>query len=187
MALMSESVEVEPSSFKEAVKQPVWIDAMVEEYDSLIKTNVWEVVPRPIDKSMVSSKWFFKVKKVAYGSMEKHKAKFVARGFNEIKGINYDKTFSPVERYSSIISILALSSQMGWKIHQIDVKTTFLNGMIEKEMYNGFETFALCIMCGYIFQIHHILLFYASTFQTILYGSSLGFRFVKKSEIGEDK
>ena len=57
MALMSKSVEIEPSSLKEVVQQPVWVDAMVEEYDSIIRNSVWEVVPRPANKSLVSSKW----------------------------------------------------------------------------------------------------------------------------------
>ena len=59
----------------------------------------------------------------------------MARGFSHVEGIDYDDTFAPVARYSSIKSILALSAQMGWKIHQMDVKTTFLNGMIEEEVY----------------------------------------------------
>ena len=69
----------------------------------------------------------------------------MACGFPQVEGIGYDETFSPIARYSSIRSILALSMQMGWKIHQMDLKTTFLNDMIEKEVYieqlEGFETF----------------------------------------------
>jgi hypothetical protein len=61
--------------------------------------------------------------------------RFVARGFSQIEGIYYDETFAPVIRYSSIRSILALSAQMGWRIHQMDVKTMFLNGIIEEEVY----------------------------------------------------
>lgn len=77
--------------------------------------------------------------------MENRKAKFVARGFCQVEGIDYNDTFTPVARYSSIKSILALLVQMRWKIHQMDVKTTFLNGMIEEEVYikqpKGFEAF----------------------------------------------
>ena len=79
---------------------------------------------------MVSSRWLYKVKQAADGCVEKHKARFVARGFSQVEGINYDETFAHVARYSSIKSMLALSAQMGWKIHQMDVKTTFLNGKI---------------------------------------------------------
>eukprot|EP00253_Pinus_taeda_P014284 PITA_14284 len=79
------------------------------------------------------------------GSVEKHNAGFVANGFSQVEEIDYDETFAPVARYSLIISILALSAQMGWKIHQMDVMIAFLNGMIEEEVYiehpEGFEIF----------------------------------------------
>jgi hypothetical protein len=145
MALMSKCIVIEPSSFQEIVKDPTWVDAMVEEYDSIVKNNVWDIVPRPIDKSVVGSRWIYKVKQVVDGSVEKDNAKFVAQGFSQIKGIDYGETFAPVARYSSIRSILALSAQMGWRLHQMDVKTALLNGIIEEEVYieqpEGFETF----------------------------------------------
>jgi len=72
-------------------------------------------------------------------------ARFVAKGFSQVEGIDYDENFSPAKKYSSIRSILALSVQMGWKIHHMDMKTTFLNGFIEEEVHieklEGFETF----------------------------------------------
>lgn len=145
MALFGKCVESEPSSFEEVVQQLVWVDAMVEEYNSIVQNCVWDVVPRPQDKLVVSSRWLDKVKQVANGSVEKHTARFVAHGFSQVKGIDYDETFAPVARYSSIIFILALSTQMGWKIHQMDMKATFLNGKIKEEVYiekpEGFETF----------------------------------------------
>jgi hypothetical protein len=145
MALMSKCIVNEPYSFQEAVHDPTWVDAMVEECDSIVKNSAWDIVPRPIDKSVVGSRWIYKVKQAADGSVEKYKARFVARGFSQIEGIDYDETFATVTRYSSIRSILALSAQMGWHIYQMDVKTTFLNGIIEEEVYieqpEGFETF----------------------------------------------
>jgi hypothetical protein len=118
---------------------------MVEEHDSIVKNSSWEIVPRSVDKSVVGSRWIYKVKKAVDVSVEKYKARFVARCFSQIERIDYDETFAPVARYSSIRSILALSAQMGWRIHQIDVKTVFLNGIIEEEVYieqpKGFETF----------------------------------------------
>ena len=83
----------------------------------------------PKDKLVVSTCWIYKVKQVVDGSVDKHKAILVAHGFSQVDRIDYDETFSPIARYSSIRSILALSSWMGWKIHQMDVKTTLLNGM----------------------------------------------------------
>ena len=83
---------------------------MVEEYDSIVRNSAWEIVPRPVGKSVVGSRWIYKVKKAADGSVEKYKARFVARGFSQIEGIDYEETFAPVARYSSIRIILDLST-----------------------------------------------------------------------------
>ena len=69
------------------------------------------------------------------GSIEKYKARFVACGFSQKEGINYEETFAPVARYTSIRAIMALAAKLGWKLHQMDVKTTFLNGVVEEEVY----------------------------------------------------
>jgi hypothetical protein len=92
-------------------------------------------VPRPKDKSVVSSKWIYKIKHAADGSVENFKARFVARGFTRKEGIDYEETFSPVARYTSIQTIISLALVLGWKLHQMDVKTTFLNGKFEHEVF----------------------------------------------------
>jgi hypothetical protein len=75
----------------------------------------------------VTSKWIYKIKHVVDGSIEKYKERFVARGFSQIEGVNYDETFAPVARYTSIRSIIALVASMGWKLHHMDVKIDFIN------------------------------------------------------------
>ena len=92
-------------------------------------------MPRPEDKLFVTSRWLCKIKHGAYGSIEKYKARFVARGFSQKEGVNYDETFAPVTQYTFIRSIIAIASALGWKLHQMDVKTAFLNGIIEEEVY----------------------------------------------------
>ena len=82
MALMSGGIDIEPSSFEEVVQQSVWVDSIVEEYDSIIRNIAWEAVPRPMGKSMVGSKWVYKVKPATDWSVEKHKPIFVAKGFS---------------------------------------------------------------------------------------------------------
>jgi hypothetical protein len=111
------------------------MDAMTEEYQSIMKNNVWEVVLKPKNKDVVSSKWIYKIKHTTNESIEKHKARFMTRGFSQNEGIDYEETFAPVTRYISIRTIIALAAKMKWKLHQMDVKTTFLNGVIEEEMY----------------------------------------------------
>ena len=110
MALMIKCIMTETSSFEEDVEDPAWVDAMVEEYDSIVRNSAWEIVPRSEGKSVVGLRWIYKVKQDADGSIEKYKAIFVARGFSQIEGINYEETFAPVTRYSSIQTILALSA-----------------------------------------------------------------------------
>ena len=107
---------------------------MIEEYQLIMKNDVWDIVSRPEGKSFVTSKWIYKIKHAADGSIEKYKARFVARGFSQKEGIDYKETFSPVARYTSIRSVLSLDAVMKWKIHQMDVKTAFLNGVVEEEV-----------------------------------------------------
>ena len=81
-----------------------------------MKNDVWDVVPRPKGKSVVTSKWIYKIKHAADGSVEKYKTRFVARGFSQKEGIDYEETFAPVARYTSIRAIILLASVMGWKL-----------------------------------------------------------------------
>jgi len=83
---------------------------MMEEYQSIMKNDVWEIIPRL--KGSLTSKWIYKIKHAANGSIEKYKARFVARGFSQKEGIDYDETFSPVERYTSIRTIITIASVM---------------------------------------------------------------------------
>jgi hypothetical protein len=133
--MVSSIRESEPSNFEEATSRQVWRDAMMEEYNSIMKNDVWEVVPRPEGKSVVTSKWLYKLKHVADGNIEKYKACFVARGFSQVEGVDYDETFAPVAQYTSIRVVISIAAEMCWKIHQMDVKTAFLNGLIEEEVY----------------------------------------------------
>ena len=92
----------------------------------------------------MTSKWIYKIKHTTDGNIEKYKVGFAAQGFSHKEGIDYEETFAPVVKYTSIRTILALAAVMKWKIHQIDVKTTLLNGVVEEEVYVeqplGFET-----------------------------------------------
>ena len=116
IAMVTDIIETEPFSYEEASTQAVWRESMAEEYASIMKNDVWEVVPRPEGKSVVTSRWLYKIKYAVDGSIEKHKARSVARGFSQV-GVDYDETFTPVARYTSIRSIISIAAEMGWKIH----------------------------------------------------------------------
>ena len=90
---------------------------MIEEYQSIMKNDVWDVVPIPEWKSVVTSKWIYKIKHATDRRVEKYKARFVACGFSQKEGIDYEETFAPISRYTSIRSVLALAAIMKWKIH----------------------------------------------------------------------
>eukprot|EP00253_Pinus_taeda_P027677 PITA_27677 len=108
-----------------------------------MKNGVWEIFPRPSDNSVVTSKWIYKIKHVVDGSIDKYKAIFVARVFSQKGGIDYEETFVPNARYTTIRSLVLLATIMGCNIHQMDMKTTFLNETINEEVYieqpRGFE------------------------------------------------
>jgi hypothetical protein len=93
------------------------------------------VVPRPHDKSMVTSKWIYKINHTTDGSIEKYKVRLVARSFSQKEGIDYDEIFAPISKYTSIGVIIYLTAIFGWKLHQMDVKTVFLNNEVEQEVY----------------------------------------------------
>lgn len=86
IAMVTSIVKSEPSSYEEAAEHHVWRKAMAEEYSSIMKNDVWEVVPRHEGKSVVTSRWLYKIKYAVDGSIEKYKARFVARGFSQVEG-----------------------------------------------------------------------------------------------------
>jgi hypothetical protein len=93
---MSHIIDTEPSCHGEAAGQQVWQDAMTEEYQSIMKNDLWDIVSRLEGKFVVTSKWIYKIKHVVGGSVEKYKARFVARGFSRVEGIDDEETFAPV-------------------------------------------------------------------------------------------
>jgi hypothetical protein len=117
IAHLNTVIDSEPSTFFNDSKHQVWKDAMNKEYDSILKNDVWNVVPRPHGKFVVTSKSLYKINHATNGSIEKYKARFVARGFSQKEGIDYYEIFAPVARYTSIRIIISLAAIFGWKLH----------------------------------------------------------------------
>ena len=103
--------------------------------DSLSKNDTWTLVPRPNNVNIVSNRWVFKVKHKSDGSIDRYKARLVARGYTQTHGVDYDEVFSPVARMAAIRSLLALGNALDLEMHQMDVNTAFLNGKLEHEVY----------------------------------------------------
>ena len=125
----------EPSSFKEASKQEFWLEAMKVEYEALMKNETWDLVPYPNEKNVIGNKWIYKVKFNLVGDIEKYKARLVAKGFAQKYGVDYEETFAPVAKMPTVRVILALSAAQGWKVFQLDVKSAFLNGDLDVEIF----------------------------------------------------
>ena len=137
-ATLADSKMNEPVTVKEALSgtdKEKWWKAMEKEIESLHANDVWDLVELPADREVVGSKWVFKLKTGADGSVELHNARLVVQGLSQKFGFDHDETFSPVVRYESIRMMIALTVQNDLKLHQMDVTTDFLNGELEEEVY----------------------------------------------------
>ena len=105
------------------------------EFESLTKNNTWELVPPPEGKNIACSKWVLKVKRNSDGSLNHFKARLVAQGYTQTRGIDYEEVFAHVAKYSTIRSLLALANAHDLEVHQSDDKTAFLNWSVEHDIY----------------------------------------------------
>ena len=128
----------DPISFSEAMSRTdseKWSDAMKDELNSMANNQVWDLVELPEGFRTVGCKWVYKTKTDASGNIERYKARLVAKGFLQKEGIDYHDTFSPVSKKDSLRIIMALVAHFDLELHQMDVKTAFLNGELEEEVY----------------------------------------------------
>nr|ABB47865.2 retrotransposon protein, putative, Ty1-copia subclass [Oryza sativa Japonica Group] len=131
-------VDDTPRTIEEAYSSPdadYWKEAVRSEMDSIMSNGTWEVVERPYGCKPVGCKWVFKKKLRPDGTIEKYKARLVAKGYTQKEGEDFFDTYSPVARLTTIRVLLALAASHGLLVHQMDVKTAFLNGELEEEIY----------------------------------------------------
>jgi Reverse transcriptase (RNA-dependent DNA polymerase) len=126
---------IEPKNFKDANVDPNWICAMQDELAQFERNRVWELVPKPNDRMIIGTKWVFRNKKDEDGNVIRNKARLVAQGYKQQEGIDFEETFAPVARLESIRMLLAYASNKNFKLFQMDVKSAFLNGFIDEEVY----------------------------------------------------
>ncbi|GJW07915.1 retrovirus-related pol polyprotein from transposon TNT 1-94 [Tanacetum coccineum] len=126
---------IEPKNVNEALKDESWVVAMQEKLNQFIANDVWELVHLPISQSVIGTKWVFRNKLDENGIVSRNKARLVAQGYNQQEGIDYDETYAPVARLESIRILLAIACANDFKLYQMGVKSTFLNGLINEEVY----------------------------------------------------
>ena len=145
-AVNSVTIPDDPESYQEAMRGPQadeWTAAMRAEYNSLMQAHTWKLVPLPAGRKAVKCKWIFRVKTNPDGSIAKYKARLVAQGCTQTKGIDYDQMFSPVVKYDAVRTVLGLAAQQAMYLTQFDIQTAFLNGLIDTVLFMiqppGFE------------------------------------------------
>jgi len=139
-------INKDPVSFSQAIESTEsdkWINAMNEELKFMEYNKVWDLVQLPESSTRIGCRWVFKTKRDSNGNIERYKARLVAKGYTKKWGIDYKETFSPVSKKDSLRIVLALVAHYDLELHQMDVKTVFLNGDLEEDVYmdqpEGFE------------------------------------------------
>ena len=128
----------DPESYEEAINsvdRDEWQSAMQAEMESIVSVGTFELVPPPRDRKPIGCKWVYRVKRTSSGEISRYKARLVAQGFAQKPGIDFTETFAPVAKTDSIRLLLAFAAANNFEIHQVDVKSAFLNGKLEETIY----------------------------------------------------
>ena len=125
----------EPSSVQQALQLPHWKTTMEAEYSALVRNGTWRLVPKTKRMHIVLNKWIFKTELKGNGSLDKFKAKLVAKGFQQHASVDFSDTFSPIVKASTIQIIFTLVVAYNWDILQIDINNAFLNGILHEDVY----------------------------------------------------
>ena len=124
-----------PKSRREGLRISLWKEAMDEEMRALIHNDTWDIVDLPKGKKPVGCRWIFTLKYNADGTLDRHKARLVARGYTQTYGIDYQETFAPVAKLNTIRIMISLAVNLDWPLLQYDIKNAFLNGELKEEIY----------------------------------------------------
>lgn len=128
-------VVIDPTTYEEASLKQEWREAMQEELTAIKRNQTCDLVDLPEGKKSVGIKWVFKTKYKADGTLQKHKDRLVVKGYSQTHGVDFDETFSLVARFETIQVFIALAAQLQWSMFQLDIKSAFLNGELQEEVY----------------------------------------------------
>lgn len=145
------TIEEEPVFYYDAVTKEVWRGAMRNEVDALEQNKTWSLTTLPPGKKALASKWVYRIKYNADGTIERHKARLVVMGNHQKEGIDYDDTFAPVVKMNTVRILLKLAAAKNWELHQMDVQNAFLHGDLDEEVYmrppQGFKPSDPSLVC----------------------------------------
>lgn len=139
LALCAESfVEDVPQQFNDIHGRDVekqWMQAINEEITSLVKNKTWDLMPLPPGRRVIDNRWIFKIKRDKDGNIDKYKARLVVKGCSKRRGLDYEETYAPVARLTTVRTLLSTVNELRLKTRQLDVKNAFLHGTIDEEIY----------------------------------------------------
>ncbi|KAM2657198.1 hypothetical protein EV1_012593 [Malus domestica] len=129
------SLDYIPNTYLQASKHPHWRQAMQEEFNALLSTGTWSLVPSQPSQNLVGCKWVFRIKRNPDGTIARYKARLVAKGFHQQHGLDYTETFNPVAKPVTIRLLLTLAAQFDWFLNQLDVSNAFLHGDLFESVF----------------------------------------------------
>ncbi|KAK2390516.1 putative mitochondrial protein [Trifolium repens] len=132
---LSLSADDEPASYQQASQHDCWVKAMNNELDALRQNKTWIFVDAPPHVKPIGSRWVYKIKHKADGTIERYQARLVAKGYNQIEGIDFFETFSHVAKITTVRTLIALAAMNSWHLHQLDVNNAFLHGDLHEDVY----------------------------------------------------
>ena len=128
-------LDTEPPSFTVASSLSPWVKAMEDEFSALYCQQTWTLIPPHPSQNVVSCKWVYKIKRNSNGTVSRYKARLVAKGFHQQAGKDYDKTFTPVVKPTTVRIILTLAAQFQWPLRQLDISYAFLHGYLKEDVH----------------------------------------------------
>lgn len=134
-AQLSTNPNLEPSTVTQAIQDPKWRQAMSEEFDALVWNGTWDLVPSHPSQNVVGCKWIFRTKRLSNGSVDRYKARLVAKRFHQRPGVDYHDTFTPVVKPTTVRLVLSLAVMRGWLLRQLDVNNAFLQGSLSEDVF----------------------------------------------------
>ena len=146
-----------PNSYSQAVQHECWNKAMQDELDALSQNHTWDVVPCPPFVKPIGCKWIYSIKLNSDGTLARYKARLVALGNRQEYGIDYEETFAPVAKMTTVRTILAIAASQSWPLYQMDVKNAFLHGDLKEDVYMRLPQGVSSIITGAVAKLRRSL------------------------------
>lgn len=124
----------EPPTYSQACKKPEWVEAMHKKLTVLEHNQTWEIMDLPHGRKTIGSKWVYRIKTKPDGTMDRYKARLMAKGYHQVHGIDYLDSFSPVAKMVTVRILIAVAIARAWPLYQLDINNAFLHGYLDKEV-----------------------------------------------------